>query len=145
MVWTKMFFGQYNGKTMPEIIAVDLDYFLHMQPGLYARLGIEARMLVRRLCSIRVPLHLKRRSIEYYHDGNEFVGFAVVKTKKPITVRGAHRLSYLDMSLARGGRFAKRECRNMIRCFREWYFSGRNLTKARVEAFFADRDNFLNP
>ena len=147
MRWTRLPFGKYQGMTLPQVIAIDLDWFFHMQPKLYSALGFEARMLMRRLCSIKIPRHRRRRVIEYYHDGNEFAGFAVVKAEKPATVRGAHRLPYLDMSLARGGhRYAKRECRKAIRCLRIWYFGRRKrLTKRRIEAFFADPKNFINP
>jgi hypothetical protein len=147
MSWTRLPFGKYQGMTLPQVIAVDLDWFFHMQPRLYAALGFEACMLMRRLCSVKIPRHLRRRAIEYYHDGKEFAGFSFVKAKTPMTVRGAHRLSYLDMSLARGGRqFAKRECEKMIRCFRNCYFGKRkNLTKRRIEKFFSRRANFINP
>jgi hypothetical protein len=45
MSWSVVPFGRYRGKTLPEIIVRDLDWFFWMLPKLYGRLGTEALTL----------------------------------------------------------------------------------------------------
>ena|ERR1700722_3200803 len=146
MRWTRMPFGKYKEKTLPEIIATDLDYFLHIQPKLQWHLGVEGRILLRRLCSIRIPRHLKRYVVEVYFDRGEVRGFSLVKRKCRLA-HEAVRFDHLDMSLARPGpHWAKRDCQKMIECFRRWYFGARKyITKRRIEGFFSDTRNFIKP
>jgi hypothetical protein len=53
MSWSVVPFGRYRGKTLPEIIARDLDWFFWMLPKLYGRLGTEARDLARKVRAIK--------------------------------------------------------------------------------------------
>ena len=146
MRWTRMPFGKYKEKTLPEVIATDLDYFLHIQPVLKWHLGLEGRILLRRLCSIRIPRHLKRHVVEIYFDRGGFRGFSFVKRKRS-PMHEAVQFDYLDMSLARPGpHWAKRDCQKMIECFRRGYFGARKyITKRRIESFFANAENFIRP
>ena len=147
MRWTKLPFGKHLGKTLPQIVAANLDWFYYMLPKLRGKLGVEGRVLARRMKAVKIPGRRRRREVEYYDEDGRFNGFRLVKTSSPMHSRGAIRLPHLDMSLAANGRtYAKRECRQMIRCFRV-YFIGKNkrLTRKRCEKFFSDADNFLNP
>jgi hypothetical protein len=51
MSWSTVPFGKYAGKTLPEIIARDLDLFFWVVPKLYGKLGKEARDLGRHVPS----------------------------------------------------------------------------------------------
>ena len=42
MSWSTVPFGKYKGKTLPEIIVCDLDWFFWAVPNLYGRLAHEA-------------------------------------------------------------------------------------------------------
>ena len=42
MSWSVVPFGKYSGKTLPEIIVRDLDWFFWMLPKFYGKLGTEA-------------------------------------------------------------------------------------------------------
>jgi hypothetical protein len=52
MHWSVVPFG---GKTLPEIIVRDLDWFFWMLPKFYSRLGTEARDLARKAHAIKIP------------------------------------------------------------------------------------------
>ena len=55
MRWSIVPFGRYKGKTLPEIIVLDLDWFFWALPKLYGKLGDEAQELARRARAIKVP------------------------------------------------------------------------------------------
>ena len=55
MAWSVLPFGKYKGKTLPEIIARDPDWFFWMQPKFYGRLAKEAKYLERRARAIKIP------------------------------------------------------------------------------------------
>jgi hypothetical protein len=43
MIWTTVPFGKHQGKTLPQIVIDDPDWFFWILPRLYGRLKIEAR------------------------------------------------------------------------------------------------------
>ena len=47
MVWTTFPFGKHRGKTLPQIILDDPDWFFWILPELYGQLKIEADDLAR--------------------------------------------------------------------------------------------------
>jgi hypothetical protein len=100
MAWSTVPFGKYAGKTLPEIIVRDLDWFFWVVPKLYGKLAEEAEELARRARAIKIPnSRRKRLEVEYrYEDGNRFCGFAFVKASSVRYSRWATRLPYLDLS-----------------------------------------------
>ena len=83
MSWSVVPFGRYSGKTLPEIIVRDLDWFFWVLPKLYGRLGTEARDLARKARVIKIPkAHRRGCEVEYRYDvDNRFCGFAFVKAE----------------------------------------------------------------
>jgi hypothetical protein len=83
MSWSVVPFGKYEGKTFPEIIVRDPDWFFWVLPKLYGRLGTEARDLARKARSIKIPKrHRRKFVVEYRFDvDNRFCGFAFVKAE----------------------------------------------------------------
>jgi hypothetical protein len=77
MYWSAVPFGKYAGKTMPEIILTDPDWFFYMLPKLYGRLGEEAQNLARKAQAIKIPKSRARNwTVEYRYDcDQEFCGF----------------------------------------------------------------------
>jgi hypothetical protein len=45
MSWSAVPFGEYQGKTFPEIIVRDADWFFWVVPNLYGKLAEEAKSL----------------------------------------------------------------------------------------------------
>jgi hypothetical protein len=147
MAWTTLTFGKHRGKTLPQVIALDLDWFLHMAPKLYGALGKEASKLSRRLQAIRIPRNVRHHVVEYLDRDGHFCRFLFVKQGKPRAHHISLQLPHLDLSVAALGRgYAKGECRRMIDCFRRVYFGeNKRLSKRRCERFFDDPRNFVNP
>jgi hypothetical protein len=139
-------FGKYAGKTLPEIILSDPDWFFYMLPKLYGRLGDEAKNLAQKARAIKIP---KSRSgqwtIEYRYDCDQrFCGFAFVKADRAHS-RWVTRLPHLDLALPlRRKTYDKRAGRIMIAEFRRLYFGEhKRLTKQRCEEFFSNDANFV--
>jgi hypothetical protein len=152
MRWTILHFGKHKGRSLPEIILFDVDYFfwaLNKEGVLQGKLGKEAAMLVKRVRAIKIPKpNPKRWQVEYsYDDTGGFIGFCFVKANIPSYYgsRSVRLSPHLDLSYARGRKkYDKRGCRNLLRDFRYNYF-GKNtrLTKRRCQEFFSNKDNFL--
>jgi hypothetical protein len=139
-------FGRYSGKTLPEIIVADVDWFFWVLPKLYGRLGTEARDLARKARAIKIPkAHRKGCEVEYRFDvDNRFCGFAFVKTDSR-SWKWTTRLPHLELAWPlRGRKYDKRAGRILIRDFRNNYFGKRKrLTKRRCEKFFSNDKHFL--
>jgi hypothetical protein len=146
MYWSAVPFGKYGGRTLPEIIVLDLDWFFWMLPKLYGRLGTEARDLARKARTIKIPNgHRRKLEVEYRYDVDDrFCGFAFVKAEAQRS-QWTMRLSHLDLAWPlRGKKYNKRAGRILIRDFRLSYFGKhKRLTKQRCEEFFSNDRNFL--
>jgi hypothetical protein len=146
MAWSVVPFGKYKGKTLPEIILRDLDWFFWVLPKLYGKLSDEAQDLARKARTIRIPgRHRRKLEVEYQFDvDNRFCGFSFVKAESwhwRWTIRRPH----LDLAWPlRGKKYNKRAGRILIRDFRLHYFGKhKRLTKQRCEEFFSNDDHFI--
>jgi hypothetical protein len=148
MSWSTVPFGKYQGKTFPEIIVNDLDWFFWVVPKLYGRIAQEAQDLAQKARAIKVPNQgRKHLEVEYrYEMGNRFCGFGLVEADNARYSRWATRLPYLDLSWPlRRKKYDKRAGRVMIRDFRIHYFGEhKRLTKERCEEFFSNDRNFID-
>ena len=147
MRWSMVPFGRYQGKTLPEIIVLDLNWFFWALPKLYGKLGDEAQELARRVRAIKVPKSDKGKlEVEYrYEMDRRFCGFSFVEAASRKHVRWATRMPHLDLSWPLRRKYDKRAGRIMIRDFRIHYFGKhKRLTKARCEEFFSNDRNFIS-
>ena len=146
MRWTTVPFGRHKGKTIPEIIVRDLDWFFWALPKLYGKLAYEAQDLARKVRAIKVPKSDKGKlEVEYQYEFDQrFCGFSFVKADRHQYTRWTTRMPYLDLSRPLRRKYDKRAGRIMIRDFRINYFGKRKrLTKARCEEFFSNDRNFI--
>ncbi len=141
-------FGRYKGKTLPQIIVRDLDWFFWALPKLYGKLADEAKELARKVRSIKIPKSKRAKLVVEYQFEMEprFCGFSFVKAVSPHYTRWTTRLPYLDLSWPlRRKKYDKRSGRIMIQDFRIHYFGKRKrLTKDRCEEFFSNDRNFIS-
>jgi hypothetical protein len=139
-------FGKYAGKTLPEIILTDPDWFFYMLPKLYGRLGEEGQNLARKARAIKIPKSRPRKwTVEYRYDCDQgFCRFAFVKADRAY-LRWTTRLPHLDLALPLGRKkYDKRTSRILARNFRRQYFGEhRRLNKGRCEEFFSNDANFV--
>ena len=151
MSWTTLAFGKHSGRTLPEIILADADWFFWALNNdvFKGRLAAEAADLNRKARAIKIPKRRPGRwQVEYtFEDNGRFVGLQFVKADRPsyCTSPFIRFAPHLDFACVRRGRpNNKKSCRNLLRDFRRCYFGERRrLTKQRVEAFFSDTSNFV--
>jgi hypothetical protein len=153
MSWSVVPFGKYAGRTLPEIILTDPDWFFWVLPKLYGRLETEARDLARKARAIKIPKRLgKKLEVEYRYEfdnrsvlGRRFCGFAFVNGEARPS-QWKTRLPYLDLALPlREKKYNKRAGRILIQDFRLNYFGKhKRLTKKRCEKFFTNERNFID-
>jgi hypothetical protein len=151
MRWTTLNFGRHAGKTLPEIILADADWFFWAfnKDVFKGRLANEAAELVERARAIKIPKpDPENWQVEYsYDDTGGFSGFRFVKGDIPwhCGFRSIRWLPYLDFSYVRRGKaYDKRGCRILLRDFRYYYFGNHTrLTKQRCQEFFSNTKNFL--
>jgi hypothetical protein len=146
MIWSKLNFGKHAGRTLPQVVLSDPNWFFwaHRKRIFCDRLAIEAKILAARATHIRIPKpHRKSWQVEYRRDRDDrFLGFDFVKAKSPFHPL-FNRLPHLDLAyIRRGSVHDIRDCRQLIRDFRYLYFEGLNLTKRRCEEFFENELNF---
>ncbi len=145
--WTIVPFRKYEGKTLPEIIVRDLDWFFWVLPKLYGKLADDAQELARKARGIKIPKSDKGKlmsNISLKWDQ----GSAVFRSLKQIGQkysRWTTRLPYLDLSWPlRRKKYDKRAGCIMMRDFRINYFGKhKRLTKARCEELFSNDRNFI--
>ncbi|NUN03784.1 MAG: hypothetical protein HUU41_21970 [Bryobacteraceae bacterium] len=155
MAWTALTFGQYAGKTLPQVVLSDPDYFFWgMEQGIFKGRGAlesEAKDIFHKATHIKIPANnLGELCVEYWFDPNvgKFSHFDIVPAD-----RGAHqgsspttRSELVDMSLPRQcAEYDKTGGKALIKSLKYHVFGDENikLTKARCEAFFDNNDNFL--
>ena len=146
MQWSVLSFSKYEGKTLPEIIVRDIDWFFWMLPKLYGRFGEEAQELARKARAIKNPGSFgKNMEVEYrFEMGDRFRGFGIVEAGGAHYSRWSTRMPYLDLYWPFRRNYDKRTGGIIIRDFRLHYFGkNKRLTKVRCETFFSNRRNFI--
>jgi hypothetical protein len=149
MIWTPLNFGKHSGRTLPQIVLSDPNWFFWaVSKGVFhGRLEFEgeADVLALRARNIRIPKRQpKEWEVEYRWDRDgRFLGFNFVKAKGSFHHPLFSRLPHLNLAyIRRESVHDIRDCRQLIRDFRCLYFEGLNLTKGRCEQFFGNEQNF---
>jgi hypothetical protein len=145
MRWSVVPFGKHKGKTFPEIILQDPDWFFWALPKLYGNLADEAKSLAQKAQAIKIPKSNRGEwEVEYQYDCDQrFCGFTFVKADAWRS-QWTDRLPYLDLRRALRRKYDKRAGRIMIGDFRSLYFGARKrMTKERCEEFFSNDRNFI--
>jgi hypothetical protein len=145
-MWTKLNFGKHAGKTLPQVVLSDPNWFFWaVKKGIFAgSLADQAVILANRSTHITIPKPKPNDwEVEYRRERDgRFLGFSFVDAKKA-SYGCVSRSQYLDLSQARSGSYHDiRDCRRMIRDVRTLYFAGHNLTKKRCEQFFDKKRHF---
>lgn len=144
-MWTTLNFGKHAGRTLPQVLLKDPNWFFWAVSKLYGPLASEAAILAHRATHIRIPKRRpKKWQVEYRRDADgRFLGCQIVKVDSPVHGSVFGRLPWFDLSYVRRGNIHDiRDCRRLIQDFRQLYFDGRNLTKRRCELFFENERHF---
>jgi hypothetical protein len=150
MKWTALTFGKHAGKSLPELILKDPDWFFWgIENQIFTGgLAIQASDLCRKSQAIKIPKCRPRRwLVEYqYEDNGRFLGLRLIKAKEDSFQSALnYRLPHLNLAfIRRRWNYDKKGCRNLLRDFRQLYFGKyKRITKQRAEAFFNDESKFI--
>jgi hypothetical protein len=81
-------FGKYKGKSFPEIIVRDPDWFFWALPKLYGKLAEEAQELARKARAIRPPRRGRKRLEVAYEFGSQVLRVRVCRRRQPSVPMG---------------------------------------------------------
>ena len=145
-------FGKHRGKTLPQIVMSDPDWFFWAMENkvLKDKNAIEGAIIYKRARSIRVPNNEHGKyEIEYviHPNGGVFSEMRIVRVEDPVHPGGSRtiRRAVIDMALPRSLRgYDKSGYRLFLHNLKFILFgdSNRRMTKERCEDFFDNRDNF---
>ncbi|WP_088186824.1 hypothetical protein [Desulfosporosinus sp. FKA] len=153
MAWTILNFGKYQGKTLPQILFLDPDWFYWAyDEGVFRNKGQlfnEAEEIYQKASSIKIPnLDDIERVAEYviHAPTGKFGKLELVPVSRPPHVGGSptFRKNVIDLSVPRQvAHYDKTGCALLLGNVK-YYLFGANvrMTKKKCEDFFNDNDNF---
>lgn len=152
MGWTKVNFGKYGGKTLPQIVLKDPDWFFWAisKDVFKGSLQIEAKEVNRKARSILIPKNDSGdMEVEYvlHPSTKKFSGLEIVPESQALHEGSsfATRKKVVDMGFARDfASYDKLGGGILIDEIKRHIFGDVNyrLTKKRCEDFFSDDSNF---
>ena len=148
MKWTPLNFGKYKGKTLPQVMFKDPDWFFdgHEKGYFKNTLPLEAIEIYRRARSIRVPQQNGQRMLVEYiiHKPNGKFGTMQLIPDGPF-LRGLKVSRLIDFYVPKAyGNYDKTGYKNFVHALKGILFNdhSRDMSKAACEEFFNDDDNF---
>lgn len=152
MLWSELEFGEHKGKSLPQVIFSDPDWFFwaYEEEIFKGALGEEAREIYLKATSIKIPQKGPETLVAEYgqpHSESRIVDLEIVTQDQPHDSGSARtfRRNVIDLSVARGLEgFDKIGCRILIKQVKSYLFGSRNytMTKKQCEDFFSDDANF---
>ena len=147
MTWTTLCFGKYKGKTFPEIMFSDPDYFFWgYEDGRFQGWLIdEARDIYKKACAIQLPPSLRGKKLVEYVIHRPSGTFGMIRLVNPHNSL-TDKLEVIDMSYPRLFKRCDRVgYKNLLVGIKCIVFGSpkRRMTKKRCEDFFDNDDNFL--
>ena len=152
MPWTELDFGKYKGKTLPQIVLKDPDWFFWAwEENVFQEVYLtEARDIYRKSTHIRVPQQGREKMVVEYiisPASLKFDGAKLVSETSPRHAGASKTLRTDDFSLiiARTNvAYDKSGGTLLIQAFKRYILgdTSTRLTKKRCEAFFDDPNNF---
>jgi hypothetical protein len=155
MPWSTLWFGNYKGKTLPQIMFSDPDWFFWaLQKGVFKDKGNklleEVEELNRKSRKIRIPqTGLKKLVAEYAIHGptRKFGGMEIVPDSQPrhLGSTSTFRKDHIDLSVpTRISSYDKTGSKLLLSYLKFYLFGNKSyrMTKAKCEAFFEDENNF---
>lgn len=155
MSWSKLSFGKHDGKTLPQILFLDPDWFFWaMEEGVFdtrPALAKEAQLIDKRARSVKIPSNTNGDlTVQYFihPPTGKFDSFEVVSKSQPLHDGSspAFRLDHIDMSVPRKiAKYDKTGCKTLLKGIKVHVFcNGKfKFTKDACEKFFSDPANFI--
>ncbi len=153
MPWTELSFGKHEGKTLPQVLFADPDWFFWaFEEGVLQKNGFkaEADALHRKATRIRIPPTGPEELVAEYlvHVGGKFGALDIVPRSRPLHEGSspAFRSDFIDLSVPRRiAKYDKRGCKMLVDSVKFHLFGNAKtkMTRQRCEAFFDDASNFV--
>ena len=154
MVWTVLNFGKHAGKTLPQIVFADPDWFFWAQEdGTVFRgaVKLEGDLIDKRARSIRIPNNASGSLVAEYlvHQPTmKFATMQIVPASQPLHQGSspAFREKVIDLSVARRiASYDKLGGKTLIAETKQVLFGSRSarMTKQKCESFFDTPSNFV--
>jgi hypothetical protein len=147
MIWTTIDFGKHKGKSLPQIIFKDADWFFHAYENDYFK-GVQAREvneLYRRARSIKVPQRNGQKMlIEYFTHYNGKFGMIQLIPAGPDLGR-LNVASSIDFYMPKShSPHDKTGYKNFVFSLKAILFGdpSRRMNRRACEDFFNNEDNF---
>ncbi|TBF87945.1 hypothetical protein ELG72_37895 [Rhizobium leguminosarum] len=145
--------GKHKGKTLPQILLTDPDYFfwaMEQDDFFRGHLATEAKDIHRKARRIKIPKpDPDNWRVEYFlsPDG-KFAHFDIVESNRPPHVGSSRtsRAATLDFAYVRQTKdYDKLGYKLFIKSFKYFYFDSETarLSQSKCEAFFDEPSNFL--
>jgi len=154
MSWSLVHFGKHKGKTLPQIVFSDPDWFFWAyENNVFESKGIlynEAQDIYNKACNIIIPeINGEKMIAEYviHPSTAKFAEMALVPSDRPKHNGSSptYRKDTIDLSVPRQiAEYDKQGCKLMLSSVKFYLFGSENfkMTKKRCEEFFDDDDNF---
>ena len=153
MPWSTVTFGKHAGKTLPQIVFSDPDYFFWaFEEGIFkGSLSRQAAILDARARSIRIPNNEAGSLLAEYivHPPTQKFAHMEIVPANRAQHQGsspAFRKSVIDLSVPRKiASYDKLGCKNLISSVKCTLFGSKTvrMTQERCESFFDDPTNFV--
>ena len=147
--WSTLRFGKHEGKTLPQVVLHDPDWFFWAIGHNIFRdqIAEEAQEIASKATHIKIPRpdpENWRIKYQFTPDG-KFVGLGVIPTATTDTeTEYAMTDACLDLSLIhRLQKYDKFGYRMLLAKFRDYFFDGSKLTQEICEHFFYKEANFV--
>ena len=150
-MWSLLKAGKYAGRSLPQILFMDPDYFFWAveKKVFQGRLAAQAAELARKTRHIKIPKpDPENWCVEYFFTPeNKFSWYHLIEAGRAPHVGSSitRRSKHIDMSVVRGAcRYDKRGYKRFVKTMKRHLFgnSATRMTAERCEEFFDDRDNF---
>ena len=154
MIWSELTFGKHNGKSLPQVLFTDPDWFFWaIENDVFTKrpaLAHEATVLNRRARNIKIPgAKPDSKLVEYviHRPTGKFSHFDVVPAGRPDHEGSSptFRSPVIDMSVPRQiAKYDKLGCRSLLKSLKFHVFGGESarITRKKAEEFFSDGSNF---
>ena len=153
MSWQIINFGKYSGKTLPQVLLYDPDWFFGaFEKGDFSDKGslvYEANDLYNKATSIKIPNNNGELVAEYlvHASTGKFLRFKIVPLHSPQHEGSSRTFRFPVIDLSAPRKIAKQDkhgCKQLLYSFKRYVFGSPStrLTKNKCEEFFKDNTNF---
>lgn len=154
MNWKELKFGKYKGKSLPQIIFSDPDYFLWgCEENVFDKHGLqlEANDLFYKITNIKIPDNAEEtKVVEYvvHPTVHKIADMSIIEKSTPQHEGSSttFRKDRIDLSVGREiSKYDKKGGSILLKSLKKIMFGNEKVkfTKNKCEAFFSNKQNFM--